>query len=137
MIPIHELKQGDYVITDFGGVKRAGAVLRVNPDEKQAMVETEVQEFWYEEDQLFGIPLDDAQMLALNFIKQVQDDGSIKYMKGSFRMVLPKEGDFKEFDIWYREDFRHHPDIQYVHQLQNHYLQMTKIHLTDEEMAKN
>ena len=137
MIPIHELKQGDYVITDFDGVQRAGAVMRINPDEKQACVETEVQEFWYEENQLFGIPLDEVQLMSLNFTKEVMADGSIKYMKGSFRMVLPKEGDFNNLDIWYREDFRHHPDIHFVHQLQNHYLQMTKIHLTDEVMARN
>ncbi|MEO7209715.1 MAG: hypothetical protein ABIY35_02125, partial [Chitinophagaceae bacterium] len=83
------------------------------------------------------IPLDETQLMALNFTKEVMADGSIKYMKGSFRMVLPKEGDFNNLDIWYREDFRHHPDIHFVHQLQNHYLQMTKIHLTDEVMAKN
>ncbi|MBS1729774.1 MAG: hypothetical protein JSS67_03250 [Bacteroidetes bacterium] len=135
MIPIHELKQGDYVITDFEGVKRPGAVKRINPDEKQACVETEVQEFWYEEDQLLGIPLDESQLMELNFKKEILPDGSIKYMKGSFRIVVPQGGDFSQLDIWYREDFRHHPDIHFVHQLQNHYLQMTKVHLTDEAMA--
>ena len=81
MIPIHELKQGDYVITDFEGVKRAGAVMRTNPDEKQALVETEVQEFWYEVDQLFGIPLDEALRMGSTYPAQVMklsDRGKIE-----------------------------------------------------------
>lgn len=137
MIPIHELKQGDYVIADFEGTKRPGAVMRINMEDKQANVETEVQEFWYDENQLYGIPLDDTQLMALNFTKQKQDDGSVKYMKGSFRLVISKENDFSTLDIWYREDQRHHPEIQYVHQLQHHYLQMTKVHLNDEAMHSN
>ena len=58
------------------------------------------------------------------------EDGSVKYLKGSFRLVTPNKGDFSHIEMWYREDRRHNPDVHFIHQLQNHYLDMTKVHLT-------
>jgi hypothetical protein len=135
MIKFSELKQGDYVIAEFEGSMREGEVVRLNNDEKQVCVETDVQEFWYEQEDLYPIPVTDASMLKLNFTKEVLPDGVVKYRKGSFRMVVPKENDFSVVEMWYREDRRDHPNVHYVHQLQNHYLQMTKVHLTNEVMA--
>ena len=136
MIPIHELKVGDYVIAEFEGVKWNGEVTRLNTDEKQICVQTEVQEFWFEEEHLFPIPLSDESLLRLNFTKEELPDGSVKYKKGSFRILISDKNDFSSYkEVWYREDRRDNPDIRYVHQLQNQYLQMTKVHLTDEVMA--
>ena len=61
-----------------------------------------------------------------------QADGSVKYKKDAFRLVIPAKDDFSHIDMWYREDRRHNPDVHYVHQLQNAHLQMTKMHLTSE-----
>lgn len=132
MIKFNELKQGDYVIADFEGQKSEGVVTRLNPDEKQVCVETEVQEFWYDPEDLYPIPVSDASLKKLNFIREDMPDGSVKYKKGSFRIVIPKDGDFSFREVWYREDRRDNPHIDYIHQLQNQYLQMTKVHLTDE-----
>jgi hypothetical protein len=136
MIPIHELKVGDYVIAEFEGAKWNGEVTRLNTDEKQICVQTEVQEFWYEEEHLFPIPLSDESLAWLNFSKEELPDGSVKYKKGSFRILISDKNDFSSYkDVWYREDRRDNPDIRYIHQLQNQYLQMTKVHLTNEVMV--
>lgn len=135
MIKFSELKVGDYVIAEFEGSRREGEVVRLNGDEKQVCVETEVQEFWYEEEDLYPIPMSDESLKKLNFAKETMPDGVVKYKKGSFRMVIPKEGDFSVVEMWYREDRRDHPNVHYIHQLQNQYYQMTKVHLTDEVIA--
>ena len=135
MIKFNELKIGDYVIAEFEGSMREGEVVRLNGDEKQVCVETEVQEFWYEPEDLFPIPISDESMRMLNFHKETLPDGVVKYKKGSFRLAIPKENEFSVMEIWYREDKRDAPAIQYIHQLQNHYLQMTKVHLTREVMV--
>lgn len=134
MIPFHELKIGDYVKCTYNGKQWDGEVTDLNNDEKQVCVATEVQEFWYAPDELDPLPLNDEQLQRLKFKKEQMPDGSIKYSKGAFRMLIPGDGDFSAIDIWYREDRRYHPNVHYIHQLQNHYSDMTKIHLTTEPM---
>lgn len=135
MIKYNDIKIGDYLKAEFEGKMWEGEVVNLNGDEKQVCVDTGVQEFWFETEHLYPLELSDAALGLLKFQKQVNDDGSVKYMKGSFRLVIPKEGDFSSIEMWYREDRRHHPDVHYVHQLQNQYLDMTKIHLTGEPMV--
>jgi len=124
MIKFNELKIGDFVKGEYEG--------KLNGDEKQVCVETDVQEFWFEQEHLYPIPLSDEELVKLNFSKHQNEDGSVKYLKGAFRLVIPKEGDFSAIEMWYREDKRHHPNVHFVHQLQNHYHDMTKVHLTEE-----
>lgn len=95
---------------------------------------TDVQEFWYETNQLHAIDLTEDQLLKLNFTKQENEDGSVKYMKGSFRIQIPSKDNFSDFEIWYREDRRHLTNAIKLHELQNHYYSMTKIHLTKDVM---
>ncbi len=134
MIKYSDIKIGDYVRAEFDGKTWDGEVTRLNGDEKQVEVATEVQPFWFETDKLHPIPLDEDALTKLGFHKHMNDDGSVKYMKGSFRLVTPAAGDFSHLEMWYREDRRHNPNVHYVHQLQNHYLDMTKIHLTNGPM---
>ena len=134
MIKFNDIKIGDYLNAEYEGKMWEGEVVRLNGDEKQVCVQTDVQEFWFSTDHLFPIELTEDALLKLNFQKHVNDDGSVKYMKGSFRLVTPVAGDFSQLEIWYREDRRHNPDVHYIHQLQNQYLDMTKIHLTAEPM---
>ena len=134
MIKFNDIKIGDYVRAEYEGKTWEGEVTRLNGDEKQVEVTTEVQSFWFETDKLHPIVLNDDVLLKLGFQKQVNEDGSVKYMKGSFRMVLPVADDFSRMEMWYREDRRHNPNVHHVHQLQNQYFDMTKIHLTDEPM---
>jgi hypothetical protein len=132
MIKFNDLKIGDYVMGEFEGKLWEGEVVRLNNEDKQVCVETDVQEFWFEPEHLFPIPLNDESLRKLGFEQDAQEDGTVKYKKASFRLVVPAKDDFSHIDMWYREDRRHHPDIHYVHQLQNAHLQMTKIHLTRE-----
>ncbi len=95
-------------------------------------MDTGAQEFWYETEQLSPIALDEDQLMKLKFHKQENPDGTVKYMKGAFRMMLPAKGDFSHFELWYRDEHRHIMHPLNVHHLQNHFYEMTKVHLNDE-----
>jgi hypothetical protein len=43
---------------------------------------------------------------------------------------LSENGNFSNFEMWYREDRRHIAQPLTVHMLQNHYHSMTKVDLT-------
>ena len=131
MIKFHEVKVGDYLIADNDGDNRRGEVTNLNGDEKQVCVDTG-QEFWYETSQLIAIPLNEEELMSLKFHKQVNDDGTVKYLKGAFRILIPKETDFSRMEIWYRDETRHILQPINVHNLQNHFYEMTKVHLNDE-----
>ncbi|HMW25599.1 MAG TPA: hypothetical protein PLT49_02190 [Ferruginibacter sp.] len=132
MIKFSEIKVGDYLIADNDGDKKQGEVTNLNHDEKQVCVDTGAQEFWYETEQLSPIALDEDQLMKLKFHKQENPDGTVKYMKGAFRMMLPAKGDFSHFELWYRDEHRHIMHPLNVHHLQNHFYEMTKVHLNDE-----
>ncbi len=132
MIKFNDIKTGDYVKGEFEGKMWEGEVVRLNGEDKQVCVQTDVQEFWFDQEHLHPIPLSDEALRNLSFTREDMEDGSVKYKKGSFRLVVPSKDDFSHIDMWYREDRRHNPDVHYVHQLQNAYLQMTKVHLTRE-----
>jgi hypothetical protein len=132
MIKYNELKVGDYVLADFDGDIRFGEVTAVNWDERQACIATGLQEFWFTPEQLQPIPLTDQQLKRLQFVREDLPDGRMKYKKGAFRMMLPAADDFSAFEIWYREEHRQILHPIHVHELQNHFLAMTKVHLTTE-----
>ena len=129
MIKFQELKVGDYLIVDNDGDKKQGEVSNLNGDEKQVCVNTGDQEFWYETNQLSPIPLDEEQLLRLKFNKEQNEDGTVKYLKGAFRILLSATGDFSKMEIWYRDERRHIMQPLNVHQLQNHFYDMTKVFL--------
>lgn len=133
MIKFSELKPGDFVMAEFEGKQSEGMVTELNREDKEVCVETDVQDFWFTPDHLYPIPLDEAQLMKLQFRKQEEGD-SVKYMKGAFRILLSRKGDFSDFEMWYREDRRHMNQPIAVHQLQNHYHQMTKVELTEEAL---
>ncbi|MBC7688197.1 MAG: hypothetical protein H7211_08470 [Aquabacterium sp.] len=128
----HEIKVGDYLIADNDGDQRRGEVTSLNGDEKQVCVDTGDQEFWYETSQLSSIPLSEEQLLNLKFNKELHEDGTIKYLKGAFRILVPNQNDFSKMEIWYRDERRHITHPISVHQLQNHFHEMTKVLLNDE-----
>jgi hypothetical protein len=134
MIKFQEIKKGDYVLARQDGTTWPGEVTNLNSDEKEICVDNGVQEFWFKPEELSPLPLDDGQLTKLNFQKDELEDGSVKYKKGAFRLLLPKKDHFSQFDIWYREEKRHMLLPISVHQFQNHYLEMTKVHLTDDLM---
>jgi hypothetical protein len=129
MIKIQDLKVGDYVLAEYEGEKWEGMVKELNREDKEVCVQTEVQEFWFKPEVLFPIALNENELLKLNFEKQLNGDNSVKYMKGAFRVFLPQKDNFSNLEIWYREDRRHLLQPIGVHELQNHYHQMTKVEL--------
>ncbi|HEY4108944.1 hypothetical protein [Puia sp.] len=130
MIQFHELRMGDLVLVEFDGQKTEGEVIDLDGAERKIQVRTgDGQDFWYSPNDLYPIMLNEDQLLKFGFEKQVQADGKIKYLKGPFR-ILSGNGNFSDFEMWYREDRRHITRPLSVHGLQNHFHQMTKIDLT-------
>src|SRR4051812_16513158 len=118
MLKIGELKTGDIVKVNFEGSETEGTVVSVSHEEHQALVDNGVQEFWYSQDDMKPVPLDEMQLRQLGFTKE-ESNGSAKYKKDSFRLVLPHQGDFSHLEMWWREDRRHFNVPIGVHQLQN------------------
>lgn len=131
MIKFSDLKQGDYVLVSTGGEPWQGEVVDLNNDEKQVCINNGVQDFWFSTDDLYPITLNDETLRMMNFEKVANADGSVKYMKDAFRVLIPREGEFSQFEIWYRDETRQIVSPIFLHQLQNHYLDMTKVHLTN------
>jgi len=132
MIKISELKEGDIVMVDNEGTLMEGEVMEVNNAQKLAQVRTNGEsDFWYGGEALHPIPLSDESLVKLHFQRTEDENGGVKYMKGAFRVHINKPGDFNHLDFWYREDRRHVNQPIAVHQLQNYYLNMTKVHLTE------
>ncbi|MEO8762646.1 MAG: hypothetical protein ABI416_00070 [Ginsengibacter sp.] len=132
MIKFSELKKGDYVLAGSDGQSWAGEVTDFNHDEKEVSVYNGVQDFWFKDEDLYPLELNEDQLLKLKFKKHLNDDGSVKYMKGAFRIQTSRQDNFSNFEMWYRDEKRIMLHPISVHQLQNHHLQMTKVHLTDE-----
>ncbi len=130
MIRFNDLKPGDLVIAEYEGKEWEGEVVELNREDKEVCIRTEVQDFWFNTPDLKGIPLTDRQLARLGFEKQANGTGPVKYLKGAFRILLSDADKFDEFEMWYREDRRHIMKPIYVHELQNHYRDMTKVELT-------
>ena len=110
------------------GITREGTVVNISHEENQALVNNGVQEFWYSPAEMTAVPLDESQLLRLGFSREDQE-GGVKYKRDSFRLVTPKKGDFSHVEMWWREDRRQFNVPLSVHELQNLYLDMTKVHL--------
>lgn len=128
MVKISDLKEGDVVRVLEEGVEREGVVVSTSKEENMACINNGIQDFWYTPEQIVPIPLTEVQLLNLGFEKETSDDG-IKYKKGPFRVLVHDPGNYTNLEVWYREDRRHFGHPIYVHELQNHYLQMTKVPL--------
>ncbi|MFY7839144.1 MAG: hypothetical protein ACOVP7_02660 [Lacibacter sp.] len=131
MIKISDLKEGDFVMVNNEGTTMEGEVTAIDNVQKMAQVSTgENNEFWYEAEALSSIPLSDEALKKINFQREDQPDGSVKYLKGAFRVQIERPNDFNKLNFWYREDKRHVNQLIALHELQNYYLNMTKVHLT-------
>ena len=98
MIKYSELKKGGHVMANADGDIRRGEILDLKNAEKQVCVDTGAQSFWFETEQLTPIELNENELSNFKFHKEVKEDGTIKYLKGAFRMLIPKEGDFSRID---------------------------------------
>lgn len=129
MVKVTEFKQGDIVRVLDAGIERVGVVTDITREDNMVCVDTGVQEFWFAPEDIAPIPLTEEQLIhTLGFEKETTPEGD-KYKKGAFRVVVHDPGNYTNLDVWYREDHRHFNHDIYVHELQNHHLQMTKIPL--------
>jgi len=48
MLKLGELKSGDIVLLNDEGIDREGTVVRISHENRQALVDNGVQEFWYD-----------------------------------------------------------------------------------------
>jgi hypothetical protein len=129
MVKITELKEGDIVRVIHSGEEKLGTVVEITREDNMANIDNGTQEFWYAPEDIIPVPLTEEQLIqTLGFEKEVTNEG-VKYKKGPFRVVVHDPGNYTNLDIWYREDRRHFNQPIYVHELQNHHLQMTKVYL--------
>jgi hypothetical protein len=129
MVKITDLKEGDVVHVLDEGVERVGTVVEISRDENMACINNGVQDFWYGPEFVVPIPLTETHLInTLGFEREDAEDG-VKYKKGPFRILVHDPGNYTNLDIWYREDRRHFNHPLYLHELQNHHLDMTKVHL--------
>ncbi|HEX8462448.1 MAG TPA: hypothetical protein VF623_13505 [Segetibacter sp.] len=134
MLKLNELKVGDLVNAEYDGQLKEGEIIQVDRlDEKVCIKTLDEQEFWYELDHIRPIILDESQLFKLGFQKQENTDGSVKYMKGAFRVLVHQPDAFSNFEMWYREDQRHINAPIYLHDFQNKYHDMTKVVLAKGE----
>ena len=125
---LFELKPGDWVKLNDEGVEREGTIVRISPEEHEALIDNGIQELWFSLDHIQGLPVDEGQLIRLGFEKLDSDQG-VKYGKGPFRLWAPAADDFSTVEAWYREDRRHFDRPIMVHELQNIFLQTTKMPL--------
>ena len=128
MLKINTLKSGDIILVNDEEIMREGTVVSISQEEHQALVDNGIQEFWYKQEDMFPIPLDENQLIRMGFTRKEGETG-VKYKKDSFRLVTPQKDDFSNLEMWWREDRRHFNVPLAVHELQNLYLDMTKVHL--------
>jgi hypothetical protein len=128
MLKIGQLKSGDVISINDEGIIREGTVVDISHEEHQALVNNGVQEFWFSQEEMFAVPLDESHLQKFGFTGEEAEDG-YKYKKDSFRVLVPKKGDFSKMEMWWREDRRHFYTPLSVHEFQNLYMDMTKIHL--------
>ena len=135
MIKFTELKKGGDVIANFEGDLKRGEIVEIKNAEKQVCVKIGESNYWFSPENVFSIEINDTELKHLKFTKQTNEEGNIKYMKGAFRMLIPKEDDFSRMEIWYRDEQRHVTEQIPLHVLQNHFYEMTKVHLNDMSFA--
>ncbi len=124
-----DLKEGDIVHIIDAGMERTGTVVRVTREDNMACIDNGIQEFWYPPEEIVPVPLTEDRLVhILGFEKESTPEGD-KYKKGAFRVVVHDPGNNTNIDVWYREDRRHFNHPLYIHELQNHHLQMTKVPL--------
>jgi len=129
MVRITEFKEGDIVHVMDAGLERVGVVTDITREDKMVCIDNGIQELWFAPEDIIPVPLTENQLInTLGFEKEETGDGT-KYKKGPFRVVVHDAGNYTNLDVWYREDHRHFNHPIYVHELQNHHLQMTKVPL--------
>ena len=132
MLKFQNIKVGDYLMANNDGDILKGEVTNLKHGENQVCLDIGTQEFWYEMNQLSPIALSNEELLKLKFTKEENADGTVKYSKGTFSLLISGANDFSKMELLYRDEHRHVTHPIAVHELQNHYHAMTNVLLNDE-----
>jgi hypothetical protein len=142
MIHLNDLKAGDIVDASFEGGMARGQVSHFDLDTQEVCVVTnDDQECWYKPKELYPISLNPRELEELHFTSSPTaggPEGSLTYVRGPFSIRVEDPATFQEITLYYRSEptrVFHHG--LYLHELQNHYLQMTKVHLEHREELEN
>jgi hypothetical protein len=142
MIQMHDLKSGDIVNVDLEGALVSGSVLEIDREGGQICVVTnDDQESWYAPAELFPIRVNKDELENLQFSTDIAPDpnttapitgDTVTYVRGPFSIEVHDPSNFEHLTLFYRNEaprvFHHGLAL---HELQNHYLDMTKVHLVD------
>jgi hypothetical protein len=135
MIPMHELKAGDLVRAEYEGAYVPGSVVEFDRENRQICVVTnDDQESWYASEELYPITVTKETLESLQFIQDggPDPDGSVTYIRGPFSIKVYDPETFQHLTLMYRSEQprKLHHGLA-MHELQNHYLDMTNVHLVD------
>lgn len=131
MIPLHDLKEGDVVYAEYEGQDTRGIVKQIDRETHQVCVVTnDDQESWYAAEEVDPVALTAEELHLLQFEPTTPaTDGTVDYIRGPFTIRLAAEGDFSHLTLLYRSEQPRVVHDVAVHELQNHYMQMTNFHL--------
>lgn len=127
MIKLQEVKTGDLVWADFEGKRSIGEVLDLDLAQRKVLLEEGENEFWYDVDDLYAIPIDDSVMDELGFVKGEVEGVGYRFDRGPFTFTRSFDG--QESWLHYRDEVRHLRNLEHLHQLQHHYRSMTNFGL--------
>jgi len=127
MVKLRDLKEGGIVRILHDGIEKEGYV--VSTGNTEVCVNNGTQEFWYPLEEIIPVPLTENELVNTLGFEKEEAVQSVKYKKGPFRVLIHEPGNFSNVEVWYREDRRHFNHQLYVHELQSHHLDMTKMPL--------
>lgn len=132
---MNELKAGDIVNAAFDGGMSPGSVVQFDRENRQICVITnDDQECWYSPEELYPITLGRETLENLQFRQEgdPEADGSVTFVRGPFSVKVQDPGTFQHLTLAYRNEPSRvlHRGVA-IHELQNHYLSMTNVHLVD------
>ncbi|HVB03721.1 MAG TPA: hypothetical protein VNE41_08370, partial [Chitinophagaceae bacterium] len=133
MIHLHELKPGDRVFADYDGKQFEGVVEETSFEKACVRIAANDHINWYDPAEVDPIPLTEDQLLAFGFVRSkdlgIAEKGRV-YIRGPFTLTYPEHGNDQLITLEYQsEEPRLIKHGLKVHELQNHYLGMTKVHL--------
>lgn len=126
MINIREIREGDLFWTDFEGNRSIGEVVDLDLGQGKVLMTEGENEFWYDENDLHPILVNDEVLENIGFIKGDKEGERTEYKRGPFSILRLESG---ETWLMYRDEVRHLQKLDFLHELQHHHRSMTNFGL--------
>jgi hypothetical protein len=97
---------------------------------KKARIAHGENEFWYDLQHIFAVPLESEILSELGFTKTTAEENLAVYERGPFSIRFVREHNDSFSLLHYRDETRHVHNMDYLHQLQHHYRAMTNFELS-------